>query len=154
MDQDTSANVVLLKPVRPSGHFWLALALVVALLGWLVFFPSESYTTRSEVSEGASLAEGSKVAVEDYFEKYRAFPLNNRQAGVAEPTSINGTYVSSVTIANGTVSVAYGKQADASIAGRKLVFLPRPGGGTLHWSCNSAAGTTIEIKNRPTICRE
>lgn len=132
---------------------WLSVLLLAAIAFVLCSIWPESYVVRSQVSEGASLAEGAKSAVADYYTSKHRFPLDNRQAGIAEPGSITGNYVSSLSIANGTITATYGNKAASEIAGKTLMFSPHPVSDTLRWTCDSSAGSTVETKYRPTICR-
>ena len=115
----------------------------------------QDYTIRSQVAEGETLAEGSKIAVATYYLTHRHYPPNNVAAGIASPASIHGSYVSSVTILNGTIEVAFGgPQANVALpATALLVFAPRGETGKVTWSCNTAAGTTVDVKYRPMACR-
>ena len=145
MDQST------VPPRKRRRWPWVLLLAVIAFVLFSIW--PESYVVRSQVSEGASLAEGAKSAIADYYASKHKFPLDNRQAGLAEPGSITGDYVSSLSITNGTITATYGNKAAAGIAGKKLVFSPRPASNTLRWTCDSSAGSTVEIRDRPTICR-
>ena len=132
----------------------IALALVIVLAAWLVLVPGETgYPVRSEVSEGASLAEGARTAVDDYYARHHVYPVDNRQADLPSPTSIHGTYVIGVAIDRGRVTATFGNKSDDAIAGRALVFVPRVEAGSRRWDCNSTAGTTVPVKYRPSRCR-
>ena len=145
-----------------KGFTLIELMIVVAIIAILaaIAIPAyQDYVIRSQVAEGASLAEGSKTAVAEFYSNKGYFPGSNSSAGVATPASIIGNYVSSVTITggaatSGVITVAYGEpSANVAIAASKLVFLATPNAGSTSWSCNSAAGTTVNVKYRATICR-
>ncbi len=133
---------------------FLAVA-VAGILAAIAIPAYQDYMIRSQVSEGAALAEDSKRAVAEYYSNNRRYPANNEAAGVRASTSISDNYVSSVTIANGTITVAYGgPRANVRLpANATLVFSPLAVASSITWSCNSAAGTTLDVKYRPTICR-
>lgn len=130
---------------------------VASILAAIAIPAYQDYVVRSQVAEGAMLSEGSKVAVAEYYSNTGRMPADNAAAGVATPTSIVGNYVSSVTIDNGRISVVYGGKANAAIRGGVLSFAPdeqrAAQNGSVTWLCDSAAGTTIPVKYRPTICR-
>jgi type IV pilus assembly protein PilA len=139
---------------RRRRFLWPVLTITVLALATLALLPCYcNYTVRSQVSEGSSLAEGAKTAVSDYYGLHHAMPVDNREAGLTGPLSIQGSYVTSIIIASGTVVASYGNQADSAIAGKSLVFRPRPAGGSLQWDCTTAAGTTVPVRERPTACR-
>lgn len=135
----------------------VAFALVIpvgAILAAIAIPAYQDYVIRSQVSEGPALAEGSKTAVAEYYSNKGNFPSDNASAGVAEPASITGNYVSSLTITNGTITVAYdGPKANSALNGKVLAFGPIAVDGSIHWECTPAAGTTIDAKYLPVVCR-
>ncbi|MBS0575714.1 MAG: pilin [Proteobacteria bacterium] len=126
---------------------------VVAILAAIAIPAYQDYVIRAQVAEGSALAEGSKVAVAEYYANSGKLPHDNAQAGVADAASITGNYVSSVKIDDGRITVTYGNKANAPIRDEVLMFVPAPEEGVMRWSCGSAAGTTIASKYRPAACR-
>src|SRR5580692_2062117 len=105
-----------------KGFTLIELMIVVAIIAILaaIAIPAyQDYVIRSQVSEGSSLAEGSKTALAEFYSNKGYFPANNVSAGVATATSIVGNYVQSVTVsgstATGTITVLYGVQANTAI---------------------------------------
>jgi type IV pilus assembly protein PilA len=143
-----------------QGFTLIELMIVVAIIAILaaIAIPAyQDYVIRSQVSEGSSLAEGSKTALAEFYSNKGYFPANNVSAGVATATSIVGNYVQSVTVsgstATGKITVLYGVQANTAINNGKLVFSASPNSGSTTWACTSTAGSTVNVKYRPTICR-
>ncbi len=128
---------------------------VVAILAAIAIPAYQDYVIRSQVSEGMMLANGAKVAVAEYYANNGRMPRDNAQAGLAAPDQISGNYTSSVTITDGKIIVAYEEpKANPKLRGSSvLVLMPQSQGTTIHWTCDTAAGTTIGIKYLPAACR-
>jgi Tfp pilus assembly major pilin PilA len=137
-----------------GGSSTMTTVAVIAILAAIAIPAYQDYVIRSQVSEGASLADGAKTAVAEYYANKGQMPHDNAQAGMATPASITGNYASSVTIEDGKIVVAYdGAQANAALHGQTLVFAANPEQGTIRWTCDTMAGTTVPVKYRPTVCR-
>ena len=142
-----------------KGFTLIELMIVVAIIAILaaIAIPAyQDYVIRSQVSEGASLAEGSKTAVAEYYSNVGRFPANNVSAGVAPSGSITGSYVTQVNIVGGRITVTFGNKANVNITAggaNALAFSPIGGGGSTLWNCTSTAGSSVNVKYRPTICR-
>ncbi|MEP7209123.1 MAG: pilin, partial [Casimicrobiaceae bacterium] len=119
----------------------------------------QDYMVRSKVTEGLSLAQGAKVAVEENAQFGNAMAL-----GYTAPAAT--PYVTSIAIAaNGEITITY----TATAGNGTLVLAPRDGAGALvagtvptnniTWNCNAVgsakAGTkgTLAAKFAPASCR-
>jgi type IV pilus assembly protein PilA len=136
-----------------KGFTLIELMIVVAIIAILaaIAIPAyQDYTIRAQISDGLSLASGSKTAVAEYYQNRGAYPTNNTIAGVAAPTSIVGNFVSSTTITNGLITVAYSTpQANAKISSSTVLLSPTDRGGSIEWDCTSS----ILDRYLPTQCR-
>ena len=140
-----------------EGFTLIELLVVIAIIGILaaIAIPAyQDYTIRSQVSEGLSLAAGSKTAVGEYFTDRGTFPPSNASAGVSSAASIAGNYVSGVAIADGLITVTYSTANNASpntkIEGDTLLLSPLDNGGSIKWTCKSAS---LLPKYLPSSCR-
>ena len=141
-----------------KGFTLIELMIVVAIIAILaaIAIPQyQNYLVRTQVSEGASLADAAKTGIAEFVSGTGRFPGNNTSAGVASATSILGTYVSGVTVTTaGKISVAFGQpKASTKISTSVLIFSPTTHAGSVSWTCGSSAGTTISSQYLPAGCR-
>lgn len=160
-----TVGVVLLACILPF-------VFVVGILAAIAIPAYQDYTIRAQVSEGLNMATETKGAVQDAFRRTRSAPVDRLAAGLsAAPADSSGKYVASVDIADGTILVTYGENANAMIAGRMLALQPYVlDDDTVVWRCAhgsipsggvamergapaSADVTDIEMKYLPSACR-
>ncbi len=137
-----------------KGFTLIELMIVVAIIGILsaIAVPMYlDYAVRSQIAEGIDLASGAKTAVAEYFQENGTFPADNAEAALADPTDIEGKYVTSVTVAGNVVTMLYGNDANAKISGETLTMTASDDIGSVSWVC--ASGGVIEAKHLPTACR-
>jgi uncharacterized RDD family membrane protein YckC len=113
----------------------------VGIIAAITIAQYQDYVIRAQVSEGASLADGMKTAVAEYYANNHRFPATNSEAGLAAPESIAGNYVGSVDASGGTVvatySSAYPHKANRAIDGKTLRFIPKIFVDRIEWQCSS-----------------
>ena len=131
---------------------------IIAILAAIAISQYQDYVIRSQVSEGSALADGVKTSMAEFQQNKGYWPDANSSAGLAAPASITGSYLDNVDVSlnTGKVTVQFGKKANPKItqAGSDtLVFSAYDNGGSISWTCTTAAGTTIDAKYRAASCR-
>ena len=146
----------MLRQRISAGFTLIELMIVVAIIAILaaIAIPAyQDYLIRAQVTEGMTLAGGAKTAIWDYVSNTGQFPPSNQTAGLAKSTSISGSYVSSVDVANGLIKVRFdGPKANSHISGasKYLALSPINQAGSITWTC---APSTLDGKYLPTSCR-
>ena len=160
-----------------KGFTLIELMIVVAIIGILaaIAIPAyQNYTIRAQVTEGLSLADGVKTAVQEYYSNYGKMPVaiaTTPTAGDLTMTSatLSGKYVSAVSMANGVISIAYAQPAaNAAISASTLALTPyvdannditwvcgyatAPSGAVLASGVGAAGASTIAAQYLPSAC--
>lgn len=151
----------MLKQMKKNvqkGFTLIELMIVIAIIGILaaIAIPAyQDYTIRAQVSEGLSLADGSKTALVEFYNNYGKFPPSNVSAGLATAASIKGNYVTSVNVGTtaGQIIVAFGgpKANTAIPTGAQVILSATTAAGSVKFTCKK--GGTMNPKYLPSSCR-
>ena len=139
---------------KQQGFTLIELMIVVAIIGILaaIAIPAyQDYIARSHMTEAMSLASGARTAVSETLQNTGDFPADNAAAGLSAATDISGTYVESVTVANGVITALLrdATPVNAAIRGNNLILTPTTSAGSVTWTC----GGNADDKYYPASCR-
>jgi type IV pilus assembly protein PilA len=122
------------KQVR--GFTLIELMIVVSIVGILaaIAMPSyQAYTVRAKVTEGISLSNAPKMAVEDSWSSSPNYPLSAIPAPLANPTA--NVQLVSTDASNGTITVTFASGAGA-MQGHTVTLTPALAPDQpVTWSC-------------------
>lgn len=144
---------------RQQGFTLIELMIVVAIVAILaaIALPAyQDYIIRAQVSEAATLLDGTKTTTTEFFENKGYFPGSNTSAGMAAAASIVGNYVASVTtgVTPGVTIAIMSANANKAVAADALELsaITAANGGSVKFTCKTGS-PAIPPRYLPTTCR-
>jgi len=139
---------------KQHGFTLIELMIVVAIIGILASIAIgsyQTYTVRSQVTEGIYLASNAKTQIVDSFNVSGQAPANRSVAGLTNIAGDSSTkFVKSVAVVNGRMDVTFGNDANDLIEDAVLSLTPyETSTGSVVWRCGgnevpaSAGGSTL-----------
>ncbi|UPG94003.1 pilin [Luteibacter aegosomatissinici] len=139
------------EPGPPKAAVWCVMILpLVSILAAIAIPAYQNYIIRTEVAQAVAVAEPARTAVLNYYNSHGQMPHDNTQAGISEAASLQGRYVSGVTIDDGRITIALGGVAHRQIASGSLVLTPVVAQGEVRFNC---VANSISVQYLPQTCR-
>jgi type IV pilus assembly protein PilA len=156
-----------------KGFTLIELMIVVAIIGILaaIAIPAyQDYTIRAQVTEGLNLASDLKAGIAEFYANEGRWPADETEIGLVAGDK-TGKYVTGLTVVDGLITITFGDQANANIAGETLGLQPglsdnfdvlwvcgnRPDPAVFNQPATPAADadtvTTLLDKYMPAACR-
>jgi type IV pilus assembly protein PilA len=143
--------------MRHPGFTMMEMMAVIAVIAILATLAAPSYLeriVRDQIKASLSLADIAKPPIAASWSATQTFPADNAAAGLPVPDKIVANYVTSLTVRNGAIDIAFGNRAGKAIAGKILSLRPAVVADApvvpIAWVCGNAeapAKMTMAVPN-------
>jgi len=154
----TTEMIRVQRPLRrlthgaQRGFTLIELMIVIAIIGILsgLAIPAyREYMIRAQVTEGLSLAADLQAGVAEYYAHNGVWPADVSTLGLADSTR-NSTYVQTIAVTDGLITITYGGQANAAIANQTLALQPGLSENEdVLWACGLKGAAYFAAFNQP-----
>ena len=146
---------------REPGFSMIELVMIMSVIAILALMAVPTLIDRNvrlQVQEAMSLASLATNGVKAFYGVEQKLPAGNAEAALPPKEKIISNLVTEVSVDNGAVTITFGNNINASVAGKHLTLLPAIVKDTptvpVSWLCNNAAvpkGMTVIGTNRTDI---
>jgi type IV pilus assembly protein PilA len=137
------------------GFTLIEMMVVVAIIGIMasIAIPTyQNYMARSQLSEAMTISGGVRSEIASSFMAGTGsfIGIDSETNGIAAAASMQGSYVESVSVADGIILVTIGNGASEFLAGEVLTLTPMTSaGGNIVWGCSFSG----DPRYLPQTCR-
>ena len=146
---------------REPGFTMIEMVMIMSVIAILALMAVPTLIDRNvrlQVQEAMSLASLAKNGVNAFYGVEHKLPASNAEASLPPKEKIISNLVTEVSVDNGAVTITFGNNINASVAGKHLTLRPAIVKDTpsvpVSWLCHNAAvpkGMTVEGSNRTDI---
>jgi type IV pilus assembly protein PilA len=146
---------------RRDGFTLMEMMVVIAIIGILALIAAPSYMNqmiRKQIIDAVPLADIAKIPIAAAWATAQSFPHDNAGAGLPAADKIVNNYISSLSVQDGAIHIAFGNSANGLINGKILSIRPAVVADApivpVAWVCGNAAvpgKMTIAGENRTNI---
>jgi len=145
-------RMLRLQGAAQRGFTLIEVMIVIAIIGILsaLAIPAyQDYTIRAQVTEGLSLASDLQASIAEYYAQNGTWPADVTALGLPG-TVRNSSYVQTIAVTDGLITITYGGQANSTIANQTLALQPGLNDNEdVLWACGLKGSAYFSQFNQP-----